>query len=107
MQLPLSALASWFSTFSLQFIGGSFNHRPIREKRFNNLPDLVGESSKGLPKLAELFLICGCLYAHIYISIQILVQKARKKWLPSKKNCVHCESEWLYGVNDGLLRIYD
>jgi len=85
MELTLGTSTSWFSTFRLQFIDRSFDHGLIGKKGVNNLSDLVGESSKGLPKLAECFLIRGCLYAHIYISIKILSKKARKKWISSKK----------------------
>ncbi|MBW2077967.1 MAG: hypothetical protein JRI71_10550, partial [Deltaproteobacteria bacterium] len=42
MELALSAFAPWFSTFSLQFIDGSFDYRRIGKKWFNNLPDLPG-----------------------------------------------------------------
>jgi hypothetical protein len=79
MKVSLRALAPGFSTFSLQFIDRSFDHRLIRKKRVDNLPDVVGKPTKGLSKLAEFFLICGSLYAHIYISIKISEQKARKK----------------------------
>jgi hypothetical protein len=79
MEVALSAFTPRFSTFRLQFIDRSFDHRLVRKTWVNNLPDLVGESSKGLPKLAECLLIPGCLYAHRYISIKILTEKARKK----------------------------
>jgi hypothetical protein len=85
MELALSAFALRFSTFSLQFIDRSFDYRRIGKKWFNNLPDLGGQSTKGLPKLAERFLIRVCLYAHILISIKIFAQNARKKWISSKK----------------------
>jgi hypothetical protein len=79
MEAALSAFTPRFSTFRLQFIDRSFDYRLVRKKGFNNMTDLVSESRKELPKPAEFFLIPGCLYAHIYISANILHKKARKK----------------------------
>lgn len=86
MEVALGAFTPGFSTFSLQFIDRSFDHRLIRKKWVNNLPDLLGESGKGLPKLAEFFLIPGCLYAHIYISIKILNLKKTSGGCPCLLN---------------------
>ena len=85
MELPLSAFTPGFSTLRLQFIDRSFDYRFVRKKGFNNLPDLGGESRKGLPELAEFFLIPGCLDAHSYISKEILPKKARKNDSSRKK----------------------
>jgi hypothetical protein len=46
MQLALSASAGGLSTFALQFIDRSFDHRLIGEKGLNKLSDLIEKTAK-------------------------------------------------------------
>ena len=64
MELALSAFASWLSTSALQFIDRSFDHRFIRKRGLDKLPDLMGEVNKGLSESTELLSVCFILYAH-------------------------------------------
>jgi len=84
MELASSAFALRFSTLPLELIDRSFDHRLIAKKGLDKLPDLPGESNKGLSKLTE-FAPVYILYAHCYTSIQNTMQNARKKWTSSKK----------------------
>ena len=86
MELALSALASWLSTFALELIDRSFDHRLMRKKGPDKLPDLIGELNKGLSESTEFLSVCSVLYAHKYISIQIMVYNASKKSMSSKKS---------------------
>jgi len=43
MELALSAFASWLPAFAPDLIDRSFNHRPMRKKGRDKLPDLMGE----------------------------------------------------------------
>jgi hypothetical protein len=63
VELALSAFTSHFSTFSLQFIDRTFDHRQIGKKGFGKFPYLIAELNKALPKPAE-FLSIYVLYAH-------------------------------------------
>jgi hypothetical protein len=79
MELTLSTFASWLSAFAFQFIDRSSDNVLIGKRRLDKLPDLIIQSFKGLPKLTEFSSFCITLYAHFYISIQIITQNARKK----------------------------
>lgn len=85
MELALSASASRLSTFALEIIDRSFDHKLIGEEGLDKLPDLVGESNKRLPKSTEFLPVCLILYAHYYISIQIIMQIASEKSTSLKK----------------------
>jgi hypothetical protein len=64
VELTLSALAAWLSTFSPKLIDAAFQYRPIRKERVDKPLHLVYELKKGLSKATEFF-FCGVrLYAH-------------------------------------------
>lgn len=79
VELTLAALASGFSALAFELIDGSFDHRLIGEERPDEVSYLVGEIAERLAKPRELLPLSLTLYAHIYISIQILSKNAIKK----------------------------
>jgi hypothetical protein len=79
VKLPLCTFTPWLTTLSLELIDSPLKDRPIRKEGFQKPLHLVKELKEGLPKPAEFFSCCPALYAHIYNSIQIMKQKARKK----------------------------
>jgi len=62
MELPLSGFASWLSTFALELIDRSFDHRLMGKEGLYKLPDLIAESNKALPKATELVSVYLTLY---------------------------------------------
>lgn len=82
VELALSALAPWLSTFSLELIDGALQYRPIRKEGADKPFHLVYELKKGLSKATEIFFCRVILYAHYYYHIQILRQKVKKKMNP-------------------------
>jgi len=99
VKLSLGTFTPWLSAFALQFIDRPFDDRPIGKEGLNKPSHLIEELNQGAAKTREFsfccFLIeelnqgaaktrefsfcCFSLYAHIYISIQIITQKSRKK----------------------------
>jgi hypothetical protein len=79
MKVTLSAFASGLSALSFQLIDRSFDHRLIGKEGLNKSANLMAQMNEGLPKSAEFLSVSTFLYAHIYISIQIIKQKSRKK----------------------------
>lgn len=82
VELSLSALAAWLSTFSPKLIDGAFQYRPIGKEGVDKPFHLVYELEKGLSKATELFFCDVILYDHYYYRIQILGQKVKKKMNP-------------------------
>jgi hypothetical protein len=66
VELALSALAAWLSTFSLELIDAAFQDRPIGKKGLDKPFHLVGELKKGLSKATEFFFCSVILHAHCY-----------------------------------------
>lgn len=79
MELTFHTFTSRLSTLAFELIDGSLDHRLIGEERPDEVSDLGGEMAERLAKLRELLPLIPVLYAHYYISIQIMKEKAIKK----------------------------
>jgi len=86
VELTCCAPTSRFSAPAFELIDGPFDHRFVGEERPDEVSDLIGKITERLTQAGELLSLSLTLYAHIYISIQIIKKNATKKMIFFKKN---------------------
>jgi hypothetical protein len=84
MELPPSTFTPRLSTSALQLIDRPFDHRLIGKERFDQGPDLPGQTEKSLPKPTEFFPVSFTLYVHSLIAYRLLKKSQGKNEGPQK-----------------------
>jgi len=79
VELTFRTFTPRFSALAFELIDGSLDHRLTGEERLDEVSDLIGEMTERLAPAGELFSLSSALYAHYYISIQIIEENATKK----------------------------
>jgi hypothetical protein len=85
VELTFHTFTSRLSALAFELIDGSLDHRLIGEERLDEISNLTGEMAERLAPAGELLSLSSLLYAHYYISIQIMKENATKNRNLSKK----------------------